>query len=117
MPEPFRVLRLQSDSPEVIEQLGSKPKFWFRMPGDKRPWLFKFARENTGEGWSEKIASEVAKLLGVSAARVELAEFMGKQGCASRSFVDKKKGFSLIHGSELLAGLAWIRKNEAVESK
>ncbi|MDX9708755.1 MAG: HipA domain-containing protein [Trichloromonas sp.] len=102
--EPFQVMQLLADSPEVIEQLGSKPKFWFRLQGDEQPWLFKYTRENTGEDWSEKIASELAKLLKIPAATVELATFMGKRGCASRSFVETKKGFELIHGSEVLAG-------------
>ena len=31
MPEPYQILILRSDSLDVIEQLGSKPKFWFRM--------------------------------------------------------------------------------------
>jgi hypothetical protein len=100
----FKILELNSDSPEVIEQLGSKPKFWFRLPDDKQPWLFKYTRDNTGEDWSEKIASELAKLLQIPSAEVELATFMGKRGCASRSFVETKKGFELIHGSEVLAG-------------
>ena len=104
MNEPFKILELQSDSPEVIEQLGSKRKFWFRLQGDTQPWLFKFTRENTGEDWSEKIASELAKLLKIPAAQVELATFMGQRGCASRSFVETKKGFELIHGSEVMAG-------------
>lgn len=104
MPEPFPIFQLHSDSPDVIEQLGSKEKFWFRMKGDTQPWLFKFTRENTGEDWSEKIASEVAKLLEVPAAEVELAMFMGKRGCASHSFVKTEEGFDLVHGSEVLAG-------------
>ena len=104
MTEPFQILELKSDSPEVIEQLGSKPKFWFRLPNDKQPWLFKYTRDNTGEDWSEKIASELARFLKIPAAQVELATFMGKRGCASRSFVETKKGYELIHGSEVLAG-------------
>ncbi|MDA8412516.1 MAG: HipA domain-containing protein [Desulfobacteraceae bacterium] len=104
MTEPFQILELQSDSPEVIEQLGSKPKFWFRLPNDTQPWLFKYTRDNTGEDWSEKIASELARLLKIPAAQVELATFMGKRGCASRSFVETKRGYELIHGSEVLAG-------------
>lgn len=101
---PFQIMQLRADSPEVIEQLGSKPKFWFRLPDDEQPWLFKYTRENTGEDWSEKIASELARLLNIPAAQVELATFMDKRGCASRSFVETKKGFELIHGSEVLAG-------------
>ncbi|MBE0500184.1 MAG: HipA domain-containing protein [Desulfuromonadales bacterium] len=102
--EPFQIMQLHADSPEVIEQLGSKRKFWFRVQGDVQPWLFKYTRENTGEDWSEKIAAELAILLRISAARVELAAFMGKRGCASRSFVETTKGFELIHGSEILVG-------------
>ena len=104
MAEPYPILELRADSPEVIEQLGSKPKFWFRMPDDEQPWLFKFTRENTGEDWSEKIASEIAHLLDIPAAQVELAAFMDQRGCASRSFVETKKGFDLFHGSEVMAG-------------
>ena len=104
MTEHYKIINLRFDSPEVIEQLGSKPKFWFRMQGDDQPWLFKFTRENTGEDWSEKVASELAHLLEIPAARVELAMFMGKRGSASRSFVVTTQGFGLIHGSEVLSG-------------
>ncbi len=104
MTEHYKIIKLRVDSPDVIEQLGSKPKFWFRMKEDDQPWLFKFTRVNTGEDWSEKIASELAHLLGIPAAQVELAMFMEKRGSASRSFVEKDKGFGLIHGSEVLAG-------------
>jgi len=100
----FPIMQLRADSPEVIEQLGSKPKFWFRIENDEQPWLFKYTRKNTGEDWSEKIASELAKLLKIPAAQVELATFMGQRGCASRSFVQTQKGFELIHGSEVMAG-------------
>ena len=100
----YRIINLRADSPEVIEQLGSKRKFWFRLPEDKQPWLFKYTRENTGEDWSEKIASEMARLLEIPAAQVELAMFMGKRGCASRMFVLTTQGFDLIHGSEVLSG-------------
>ena len=84
--------------------MGARRKFWFRLPHDEQPWLYKFTRENTGEDWSEKVASEVAHLLKIPAATVELAMFMKRRGCASRSFVETKKGFDLIHGSELMAG-------------
>jgi hypothetical protein len=104
MSDEFPILELHSDSPDVIEQLGSKEKFWFRWQEDEQPWLFKFTRENTGEDWSEKIASEIAAALEIPAARVELARFLGRRGCASRSFVRTKEGFDLIHGSEALAG-------------
>jgi hypothetical protein len=97
-------MQLKADSPELVEQLGSKPKFWFRVQDDTQPWLFKYTREKTGEAWSEKIAAEIAELIHVPHARVELAAFMGRRGCASRSFVLQEQGWGLIHGSEILAG-------------
>jgi hypothetical protein len=100
----FPVLKLHTDSPVLTEQLGSKPKFWFRMNDEEQEWLFKYTREGTGEHWSEKIAAEAAALIEVPAAVVELAEFMGKRGSASRSFVRRNEGYDLIHGDELLAG-------------
>jgi len=104
MPEPFPIVQLLADSPQVIEQLGSKPKFWFRMQGDDQPWLFKFSREGTGEDWAEKIAAELAAKLQIPAARVDLAMFDGRRGSISRSFVKREEGWGLIHGDELLAG-------------
>lgn len=83
--------------------MGSKPKFWFRRPEDDQPWLFKFAREGTGEDWAEKIAAEIAGALDIPAPGVELAEFTGRRGSISRSFVLQREGWNLIHGNELLA--------------
>lgn len=82
------------------EQLGSKSKFWFQHEG--QDWLFKQARDSTGEDWAEKIAAEVAQLVGVNAARVELAIYQGRKGSASLSFM--QAGESLVHGNEILAG-------------
>jgi hypothetical protein len=92
MPTVYSVMRLKADSPELVEQLGSKPKFWFRVEGDAQPWLFKYTRENTGEAWSEKIAAEIADLIRVPHGRVELAAFVDRRGCAGRSFVLREKG-------------------------
>lgn len=88
------------------EQLGTKEKFWFEKEGKK--WLFKKSREivngvYTGEDWSEKIAHEVAKLIGVESAVVELALFKGEKGSASLSFMPSDD-YHLEHGNEILAG-------------
>ena len=85
-----------------IEQLGSKAKFWVMLGGQL--WLFKEARENTGEDWAEKVAAQLAKLVGFDAADVELAEFSGTRGCVCKSFIDLKQGEGLVHGNEILAG-------------
>ena len=98
----YGVLEVDPRSIEDIEQLGSKPKFWFYR-GEER-WLFKEARGNTGEDWAEKVAAEIAPLIGVEAARVELAVARGKLGSATFNFVDSNAGEVLVHGNELLAG-------------
>ena len=83
------------------EDLGSKPKFWYRAEETGVNWLFKYARENTGEHWSEKIAAEVADLLGVSHPRVELATFGESVGSVTESFT--RDGLELVHGNQILA--------------
>lgn len=95
---------LNLDSEELIrdETLGTKTKYWFKRKDEF--WLYKEARENTGEDWSEKIAAEFATLLDISAATVELSEYSGKRGCACLSFLDHQKRDVLIHGNEILAG-------------
>lgn len=101
MTTPFPIIDIPDDAPEDIEQMGSKEKFWFRQDDDR--WLFKFPREGTGEHWAEKVVAEVAELLGIPVARVELARFKHRQGSATLSFADRAEGRALIHGNELLA--------------
>lgn len=96
----FPILSVDPASLVGDEQLGSKDKFWFAR--GEEFWLFKFAREHTGEDWAEKVAAEIAGAVQISAARVELAEYRGRRGCASLSFVGPDE--SLVHGNEILAG-------------
>lgn len=97
---PYPIIEIEPNSVIGDEQLGSKPKFWFSR-GEER-WLFKERRPNTGEDWAEKVASEIAKLIGVNAADVELARYGDRLGCASKSFVIKDSD-ALVHGNEILA--------------
>lgn len=104
--QPYSILEVQPQWVLEPEALGSKEKFWYLPspePGSK-DWLFKFPRPNTGEHWAEKIAAEIAALMQVPHARVELALFNGRQGSASESFVDRAKRPDLVHGNEILAG-------------
>ena len=64
--------------------------------------LYKRARENTGEHWAEKVASEICELLDLPTHQVRLAEYEGVAGCAVRSFLNHRE--TLIHGNELLHG-------------
>jgi hypothetical protein len=88
--------------PENREPLGSKQKLWFRSPSKDEPrLLFKYNRPGTGEDWSEKIASELAELLGLPHSRVDLASYEGQRGAVLYDFTDNKR-LPLIHGNELL---------------
>ncbi len=102
MSETFPILEVTSEMRSDVEQLGSKPKFWFKLDGEN--WLFKEARLGTGEDWSEKVASEIALLLGLPTHHAELAVWAGKRGCAVRSFLLSNQSV-LVHGNELLGGL------------
>jgi hypothetical protein len=102
MTEPFPILEVTSEMRSDVEQLGSKPKFWFKLHGEN--WLFKEARVNTGEDWAEKIASEIALLLGLPTHHSELAVWEGKRGCAVKSFLPTDQSI-LVHGNELLGGV------------
>ncbi len=53
------------------EPLGTKPKFWYR-DGERR-MLFKAEERGTGEDWAEKLACELAGLLGLPHVHYELA--------------------------------------------
>ncbi len=90
--------------PERIESMGSKEKFWFRFPEDEESgpdWLFKYPRSNSGEHWAEKIAAEMAYVLEIPHAEVELATCKDVRGSIARSFL--QSGQSLIHGNECIS--------------
>lgn len=85
------------------EQIGSKAKLWVLDP-DRRRWLFKERRHDHGEDWSEKAAAEVAELLGINHAVVEIATRQGKAGVISLDFLTARDSpVRLMHGNELLA--------------
>ncbi len=79
--------------------MGSKPKFWYYNVALGR-CLYKLSRPGTGEDWAEKVAAELANLLGLPHARVELATWRDSRGTISPSFVPR--GDALIHGNEIL---------------
>ncbi len=95
-----RIVTVPENTPNATEQLGTKRKFWFQGE-DSVNYLFKEARPNTGEDWSEKVASELCELLAIPHAAYDLAEWKGRRGVVSPNFVPK--GTKLILGNELLA--------------
>lgn len=101
------------------EMLGTKPKRWLFDPDTETYWLMKDVTFNDrsdgssyqkGDDWAERIAAEVAELLGLPAAKVELATGgSGAEtdlGVISRSI--RKADESLVHGNELLAEIGVV---------
>ncbi|HEY2801848.1 MAG TPA: HipA domain-containing protein [Chthoniobacterales bacterium] len=108
-PERYPTVQLKPDWVRSDETMGTKDKAWFLLPDTNEQWLFKYARVNegvsTGEHWAEKIAAEIAELIGIPHASVELAEFDGRPGSLSRRFPElSQPAIELIHGNDLLPG-------------
>ena len=102
MSELYPIIEVERESGgDSEEMMGSKDKFWYLHPTEEEEyWLFKYPRFNTGEHWAEKIAAEVADLLGISHARVELAIFEEDKGSVTKLFV--QEGQELVHGNQML---------------
>ncbi|WP_040855534.1 hypothetical protein [Thiorhodovibrio frisius] len=49
----YPVIDLGDRTPDLLEQLGNKEKYWFRI--NDRRCLFKIGRPGTGENWAEKL--------------------------------------------------------------
>ncbi len=107
--DPYPIILLRKEDVLAPEEMGSKNKGWVQVNNDSEPWLFKYARlsngQVAGEHWAEKIAAEVAELLHIPHARVDLATLDGAAGSISRRFSElSHPGAELIHGNDLLAG-------------
>ena len=86
---------------EDLEQLGTKEKFWFLFsPQESLKWLFKFSRENTGEHWSEKVAEQLCKLIGIPHVKYDLALCNGRLGIISPSTIGDFE--RMVMGNEIL---------------
>ena len=100
----YPIVTVPDEAPDVFEQLGTKPKFWYG-PSESERYLFKFVeRESnraTGEDWSEKVSSELCDLLALPHARYDFAIWRDKIGVISPRFVPV--GGRLVAGNELLS--------------
>ncbi|MBP2364647.1 hypothetical protein [Pseudonocardia parietis] len=104
------VSRWENVSPEPV---GREEKVWLRplegtVDTAENDWLFKpvvFTSDGhrQGEDWAEKVVSEVAGLLGMPCAAVELAVRDGTPGSLSRNVVPD--GWNLVSGSVLLSAI------------
>lgn len=98
----YPIIQVPPDASDMPEQLGTKRKFWYRTPENTQV-LFKEGRPNTGENWAEKVACELAELLGLPHAIYDLAEWRDHKGVVTPSFVPE--GSRLVLGNELLGKL------------
>lgn len=97
----YRVITVPDDAADLTEQLGTKPKFWFQSARFNDDCLFKEGRSNSGDDWSEKVASELCSLLGLPHAGYDFAIWKGREGVVTPSFVPA--GGRLVLGNEVLA--------------
>lgn len=68
----FPIIKVDPQKAEALEPLGTKRKFWYS--DNRGRILFKAEERGTGEDWAEKIACELAQLLGLPHVHYELAE-------------------------------------------
>lgn len=103
------------------ESTGSKPNLWV-ADAEGTQWLFKERTFNRapggvlypkGDDWAEKLATEVAALLGVPAAHVEMARREGSAGTISRRVHGLDEQLSL--GNEVLA--RWANEYPATHGR
>lgn len=91
----FPVIQI-SDDAEILEQLGTKKKFWYRQGR----FLFKEGRAGTGENWAEVVAATIAAQLGLPHATYELAQSGESKGVSTPNFVPRDG--RLVLGNELI---------------
>jgi hypothetical protein len=102
--EPFPIVDVSSWTIAADETAGAEEKYWIEEPRAGTWWLFKSVTIKDGhihgEDWAEKTVSELAAILGIPCARVEMAEREGTQGCIG---ADLRPAFhELQHGQVLL---------------
>jgi hypothetical protein len=102
MIDEFEVIEVPADASEALEQMGTKPKFWFSQEKLGK-CLYKKARLGSGEDWAEKTAAELCELIGLPHAKYELAICNGEPGTVTPTFVPDNMG--LVHGNEILSGI------------
>lgn len=102
MADPFPILDVTGWPAAGDEAMGSKPKVWLEAVNGVK-WLFKQRhRTHTGDDWAEKVAAEVAAVIDIPHATVELAHRGVSRGIISRDLVGELGGTELVLGNSLL---------------
>src|SRR5262245_38526358 len=100
----FRIEDVSTWPRFVDETVGSKRKVWLEeSPApDARRWLFKYRHHPwTGDDWAEKVATEIAALLEIPHASVELAQLGAEPGSISLDFTERRLRGELVLGNNL----------------
>lgn len=84
---------------------GASEKKWLINPITKEKGIFKFPKginigKPTGEYWAEKLASQLAEVLEIECAKVDIGIFQGKVG--SMSYMILKEDEELIEGIQYI---------------
>lgn len=86
---------------------GASEKHWLLNVDSKKRGIFKFPKTKddntiTGEYWAEKLAAEIAVILGLESARVDIGTFNNRKGSMSYMLLDDNE--------ELIEGIQYISK-------
>ena len=85
----------------AAEGSGRSEKLWLRNDLSNEIGLFKFNKtEETKENVSEKLASDIAKAIGIPCARIEIGTYQGRIGCMS--YLINEINEQLIEGVSLI---------------
>ncbi|QOJ18543.1 MAG: phosphatidylinositol kinase [Phycisphaeraceae bacterium] len=99
----YPVVRV-TQPPDAPEPLGTKRKYWYKA-ADGREVLFKAEERGYGEDWSEKIACELAALVGIPHVHYELARDVNADVPGVVSVQLCLPGEALVHGNTLLQAI------------
>ncbi|MEZ9338703.1 HipA domain-containing protein [Vibrio splendidus] len=120
----YSVYQVPVDAFDDFEDMGTKSKFWYTDPETQEQYLFKSTHTEdknedtvvrTGEDWAEKIACELARLLGLPHAEYDLATHNGEQGIRTKKFT--MEGDRLIAGNILIEDIVTNILNTVLEPK
>ncbi|HIF9239327.1 TPA: HipA domain-containing protein [Photobacterium damselae] len=109
----YPIIDISAQAIDEYEAMGTKSKFWYTDPSENQEYIFKSIHTQdkhgnptvrNGENWSEKIACEIAKLLGLPHAHYDLAQHNGQQGTRSPNFTNTND--NMVFGNQLLERIA-----------
>lgn len=120
----YPIYEVPDEAFDDFEDMGTKSKFWYTDPETSEQFLFKSTHTEDkngdpvirfGEDWAEKIACELARLLGLPHADYDLAVHNGEHGIRTKKFTSD--GDRLIAGNILIEDIVTNILNTVLEPK